>query len=122
MPRPTVLLDIDGTLVDSNYHHGFAWNRALRRGGIIAPMAEIHRAIGMGADQLLARFAPGRDEPFESWWHEEFEPLITELAATSGATDLVAHLAAAEVTNVYATSGSPDDVDRLRAIIGADPW
>jgi HAD superfamily hydrolase (TIGR01549 family) len=120
MSRATVLLDIDGTLVDSNYHHGFAWNRAFRRGGVVAPMAEIHRAIGMGADQLLERFAPGREDPFESWWHSEFEPLIDELAATPGASALVRHLAASDAVNVYATSGSPQDVGRLRAIIGAD--
>jgi len=120
MTRATVLLDIDGTLVDSNYHHTIAWYRSLRRGGIIAPIAEIHRAIGMGADQLLARFAPGRTDPFEEWWHAEFESSIDELAATNGAAELVRHLAAAGTTNVYATSGSAQDVGRLRAVIDAD--
>lgn len=120
MTRATVLLDIDGTLVDSNYHHTIAWYRSLRSAGIIVPIAEIHRTIGMGSDQLLARFAPGRDEPFEQRWHTEFEPFIDELSATPGATDLVRHLAATGATNVYATSGSAADVDRLRAIIDAD--
>ena len=120
MSRATVLLDIDGTLVDSNYHHGLAWYRALRRGGIIVSIAQIHRAIGMGADQLLERFAPGREDPFEEWWHAEFEPQIDELASTTGAADLVRHLAAEDIVNVYATSGNAQDVGRLRAIIGAD--
>ncbi|MEP1124776.1 MAG: HAD family hydrolase [Ilumatobacter sp.] len=120
MTPVTVLLDIDGTLVDSNYHHALAWNRALRRGGLVVPLAEIHRSIGMGADQLLERFAPDRDDPFEEWWHDGFEPLIDELAPTPGAGDLVRHIAAQGATNVYATSGSEQDVDRLRAIIGAD--
>ncbi len=120
MTRSTVLLDIDGTLVDSNYHHTLAWSRALRRGGIVAPMAEIHRVIGMGADHLLERFAAGRDEPFEQWWHAAFEPFLDELAPTPGAADLVARLDGLGFVNVYATSGSAQDVGRLRTIIGAD--
>ena len=118
--RATVLLDIDGTLVDSNYHHALAWSRALRRGGIVVPMAEIHRVIGMGADHLLERFASGRNEPFEEWWHVGFEPFLDELAPTPGAAALVAHLDQLGVVNVYATSGSAQDVGRLRSIIGAD--
>ncbi len=120
MTDVTVLLDIDGTLVDSNYHHALAWYRALRRGDLVIPIAEIHRSIGMGADQLLQRLAPDRDDPFEEWWHDEFEPFIDELEPTTGAGELVRHLAKAGATNVYATSGSEDDVGRLRAIIDAD--
>ncbi len=122
MSPATVLLDIDGTLVDSNYHHSLAWYRSFRRGGLTAPIAELHRSIGMGADQLLERFAPDRAEPFEDWCHEAFEPFIDELAATRGAADLIRHLAGLGVTNVYATSGNAQDVDRLRAVIGADRW
>jgi beta-phosphoglucomutase-like phosphatase (HAD superfamily) len=122
MTRTTVLLDIDGTLVDSSYHHALAWSRALRRGGLVVPVAEIHRTIGMGADQLLERLAPGRDEPFEDWWHAEFRPLLAELEPTRGGAELIRHLASGDVTNVYATSGSPEDVGTLREIIGADRW
>jgi HAD superfamily hydrolase (TIGR01549 family) len=74
----------------------------------------------MGADHLVPRFAPGRDEPFEEWWHTEFEPFIGELSATTGAGDLVRSLGDRGVVNVYATSGSPQDVGRLRSIIAAD--
>jgi beta-phosphoglucomutase-like phosphatase (HAD superfamily) len=27
------ILDVDGTLVDTNYHHAIAWYRAFRPGG-----------------------------------------------------------------------------------------
>src|SRR2546423_12287819 len=57
MPTPTsraVLLDVDGTLIDANYHHAIAWYRAFRRHGIVLPVWRIHRHIGMGGDQLLA--------------------------------------------------------------------
>ena len=43
-----MLLDIDGTLVDSNYHHTLAWSRAFRRGGHVVAITDIHRTIGMG--------------------------------------------------------------------------
>jgi len=37
------LLDVDGTLIDSNYHHALAWYRAFRRSGIVLPLWRIHR-------------------------------------------------------------------------------
>jgi beta-phosphoglucomutase-like phosphatase (HAD superfamily) len=49
----TVLLDVDGTLVDSNYHHALAWYRAFRSLGETFPVWRIHRLIGMGGDQLV---------------------------------------------------------------------
>jgi beta-phosphoglucomutase-like phosphatase (HAD superfamily) len=116
----TMLLDLDGTLVDSSYHHTIAWSRALARAGVHVSLAEVHRSIGMGADQLLARLAPGREEPLEEWWHDAYAPLLDEVVATRGAPELVRHLAGRDVVNVYATSGSAQDIGRVRAIIGAD--
>jgi phosphoglycolate phosphatase-like HAD superfamily hydrolase len=52
MPRAAVL-DVDGTLIDSNYQHALAWYRAFRRSGIILPLWRIHRHVGMGGDQLV---------------------------------------------------------------------
>ena len=46
-PR-AVILDVDGTLVDTNYHHALAWFRALRNEDVTVPAWELHRAIGMG--------------------------------------------------------------------------
>src|SRR5436190_354677 len=47
------ILDIDGTLVDTNYQHAIAWYRAFRQHGIVLPIWRIHRHIGMGGDQLV---------------------------------------------------------------------
>ncbi len=52
-PADTVLLDVDGTLIDSSYHHAIAWYRAFRRHGIDLPVWRVHRAIGMGGDTLV---------------------------------------------------------------------
>ena len=47
------ILDIDGTLVDTNYHHALAWYRAFRAHGFVVQLWRIHRHIGMGGDQLV---------------------------------------------------------------------
>ena len=46
MTKPAAILDIDGTLVDSNYFHAIAWYRAMRAHDYTLPMWRIHRAIG----------------------------------------------------------------------------
>jgi HAD superfamily hydrolase (TIGR01509 family) len=56
------ILDIDGTLVDSNYQHALAWFRAFRQNGIILPLWRIHRHIGMGGDQLVEALTDERTE------------------------------------------------------------
>ena len=53
----TAVVDIDGTLVDTNYHHAIAWFRAFRTHGFVLPLWRIHRHIGMGGDQLVAALA-----------------------------------------------------------------
>lgn len=53
------LFDVDGTLVDSNYLHAVTWWQAFTQAGHDVPMAAIHRAIGMGSDQLLDALLPG---------------------------------------------------------------
>src|SRR2546423_15660071 len=50
----TAILDIDGTLVDTNYQHAIAWYRAFHQNEIVLPVWRIHRHIGMGGDQLVA--------------------------------------------------------------------
>ena len=60
---PTVaILDVDGTLVDTNYHHTIAWFRAFCRHGIVLPLWRIHRHIGMGGDQVVAALTDERTD------------------------------------------------------------
>jgi HAD superfamily hydrolase (TIGR01509 family) len=54
---PVAILDVDGTLVDTNYHHTIAWYRAFTQHDVVLPVWRIHRAIGMGGDQLVAALA-----------------------------------------------------------------
>jgi phosphoglycolate phosphatase-like HAD superfamily hydrolase len=62
MAPPIAVLDVDGTLVDTNYHHAIAWYRAFREHGLTVPVWRIHRHIGMGGDQLVAAVAGKRVE------------------------------------------------------------
>src|SRR5690606_35345951 len=48
-----VLLDLDGTLVDSVFHHVLAWDGALSAYGVAVPLWRIHEAIGMGGSRLV---------------------------------------------------------------------
>ena len=52
-----MILDIDGTLVDTNYQHALVWYRAFRRHGVVLPIWRIHRSIGKGGDQLVEALA-----------------------------------------------------------------
>ena len=72
---PAAILDVDGTLVDTNYHHSIAWYRAFRQHDVVLPIWRIHRHIGMGGDQLVNRAA-------ESVLYSE---LITEVEPLEGA-------------------------------------
>ena len=57
------LFDVDGTLVDTNYLHAVTWWEAFTQAGYQPAMADIHRAIGMGSDQMLDKLLPaGRDK------------------------------------------------------------
>jgi HAD superfamily hydrolase (TIGR01549 family) len=113
-----VLLDLDGTLVDSNYQHTIAWYRAFRRHDIVLPMWRLHRHIGMGGDQYVTAVA-GDDaeqrlgDALRAASSEEFERLRDECAPLEGAHDLVAELKRRQLVVVLASSSSKDDLDHF---------
>jgi beta-phosphoglucomutase-like phosphatase (HAD superfamily) len=91
------ILDIDGTLIDTNYQHAIAWYRAFRENGIVLPIWRIHRHIGMGGDQLVTALTDERtedelgDELRDSETKRYFE-LIDEVEPMEGARDLIEQL------------------------------
>ena len=115
-PVDTAVFDVDGTLVDTNYHHALAWYRAFRRFGIVLPVWRLHRAIGMGGDQLVAAVA-GDDvekehgDDLRAAWGEEFAPLLGEVRPFDGVRELLTGVRDRGLTVVLASSGSPDHVD-----------
>jgi HAD superfamily hydrolase (TIGR01509 family) len=111
------VLDVDGTLVDSNYQHALAWYRAFRSLGEIFPIWRIHRLIGMGGDQLVAALGGEEleerigDEARERWVREA-DPLMAEVALLPGARELIVALKDRGHRVVLASSGKPHHVDR----------
>ena len=127
----TALLDLDGTLIDSNYQHALAWYRALRRHGILVPIWRLHRHIGMGGDQLVAAVAGEQIErelgdDVRQAAAREFRPLRNECAPLAGARELVIELKRRKLTVILASSSSVDDLEYfleqldLRALV--DDW
>ncbi len=120
MSRAGVLVDVDGTLVDSNYHHTIAWSRALRDHGCNARLAAIHRLVGMGGSQLLQTLIGRSDDAIEKSWRAHFDELLPEVYAFDRAAELLRALHARGLVVVLATSSPKDLLDRFRERIGAD--
>jgi phosphoglycolate phosphatase-like HAD superfamily hydrolase len=118
------VVDIDGTLVDTNYHHAIAWVRAFREVKVVVPAVKAHRAIGMGGDRLVAAVAGDRveaehgDEVREAWG-AYFDEMIDEIEPLDGAHDFLVALGEAGYTVVLASSGKPQHIDRYLDVLGA---
>jgi HAD superfamily hydrolase (TIGR01549 family) len=128
---PAAILDVDGTLVDTNYHHAIAWYRAFRGHGIRLPVWRIHRHIGMGGDQLVAALcdeATEREQGDEIRGSEKelYSELIGEVEPLAGARELIEDLKAAGHAVILASSAKADEVghylDLLDARELADGW
>ncbi|MEJ7826109.1 MAG: HAD family hydrolase [Solirubrobacteraceae bacterium] len=131
MTPPTALLDIDGTLVDSNYQHALAWYRAFRLHGLTIPVWRCHRAIGMGGDQLVSFLA---GEGFEDEHgdtvrvqeHALYAQLIGEVQPFEGARGLIEDLKSRGGTVIAVSSAEPEDTQRYLDLVDArtlvDGW
>ena len=124
MAPPIAVLDVDGTLVDTNYHHAIAWYRAFREHGLTLPMWRIHRHIGMGGDQLVAAVAGKRveDRQGDSIRAAEtarYADLIGEAQPFADARRLLELLGDRGHRLVLASSGKPDEVDHYLDLLGA---
>jgi HAD superfamily hydrolase (TIGR01549 family) len=129
--KPAAILDIDGTLVDTNYHHALAWYRAFLQGGEVLPLWRIHRHIGMGGDQLVVALT---GEEFEAEHGEDvraaekvmYMALIDEVRPFADARALLEHLKAQGHAVVLASSAKPDEVEHYLDLLDArdlaDDW
>ncbi|MEJ5945971.1 HAD family hydrolase [Pseudokineococcus basanitobsidens] len=131
--RLGVLLDVDGTLLDTNYLHVVAWARALRDAGAPpVPMAVLHRGIGLGGSELVRRVLgdglgrPGSDAvdddlvtTLTQGHSDHYAALRDEVSAFPRAADLIAELSGRGLAVVLATSGDAGDLDWMLPAIGA---
>ncbi|HEV2787548.1 MAG TPA: HAD family hydrolase [Solirubrobacteraceae bacterium] len=123
MSDPAVLLDLDGTLVDSVFVHVVTWSDALREHGYEVPMWRIHAAIGMGSDRNLLWWL-GREMPeadaLAASHKRRFLDMAERLLPTNGAHALLDDLAGREVPFVIATSAGTEEREALLAALGRE--
>jgi HAD superfamily hydrolase (TIGR01549 family) len=123
--RDAIFFDIDGTLVDSTYHHAFAWHRAFTRYDVDVPMWRVHRTIGMGGDKLVAVVA-GEDveeklgDDLRDAWSEEYSKVEAEVDPFPAAATLVRRLAGEGFVVALASSGEKEFSERALASLGLD--
>lgn len=119
MTTGTVILDVDGTLVDSNDAHARAWVEAFAEDGITVPFEDVRRAIGMGGDKLMPavsdieedsdrgrRIGNRRGEIFRSRY-------LPEIRAFAGTRELIEKFKEDGFALVVASSAKADELQPL---------
>jgi HAD superfamily hydrolase (TIGR01509 family) len=137
-----VILDVDGTLIDSNDAHARAWVDAFAAHGITVPYELVRRAIGMGGDKLMpavsgieddsdtgARISEYRKQYFKAAYLPRLRPfpgvrdliqrmrqdsLTLVVASSAGEGELTPLLEQAGVADLLPDRTSSDDADRSK--------
>lgn len=109
-----VLLDVDGTLVDSTYYQAIAWDRAFTSVGVTVPVWQLHRHVGMGGDKLVAAVAgtvveQQHGDEIRAAHDEAFAELRPAVRPLAGARNLLLAVAARGLKLAVATSGKQDE-------------
>jgi HAD superfamily hydrolase (TIGR01509 family) len=122
---PTIaILDVDGTLVDTNYQHAIAWFRAFLRHDVIVPVWRVHRHIGMGGDQLVAAVAgDGVEErvgdDIRDAESDLYRELIGEVRTMEGSRELIEDLRKKDNVVVLASSAKDWEVEHYLDLLDA---
>ena len=128
---PTAILDVDGTLVDTNYHHALAWYQGLRQHGIVLPLWRIHRYIGMGGDQMVGALTSQEveDEQGDDIRAAEkplYLAMIEQVEPFADARRLVETLAERDHRLILASSAKQNELDHYLDVLDArelaDDW
>ena len=130
MPKAAIL-DVDGTLVDTNYHHAIAWWRAFKQHDILVPAWRIHRSVGMGGDKMIAALCGDDVESEKGDDIRDAEKalylaLIEEVVLLDGARDLIEELKQRGHSVVLASSAKSNELDHYLDLLDArelvDDW
>lgn len=119
--EPAVLLDLDGTLVDSVYHHVFCWQQAFAAAGHEVSAHRIHLGIGMGSERLVP-FVLGRGpddlDDLVADHKRRFLDVAGTLRPTTGAPELLTDLEDRGVPFMIATSAGSEERHALLDVLG----
>jgi HAD superfamily hydrolase (TIGR01549 family) len=128
---PAAILDIDGTLVDTNYHHAVAWYRAFRQNGHVVPIWQIHRHIGMGGDHMVKELLSDEVDKREGDDIRTAESalylsVIEEVEPLRGARELLQDFKDRGIPIILASSAKAREVDHYLDLLDArdlaDGW
>jgi HAD superfamily hydrolase (TIGR01509 family) len=118
---PAVLFDVDGTLVDSNYLHVHAWQRAFAELDMPVEAWRIHRSIGLDGGKLVASLSDGADDDVQerltelhSRYYAETTSLLRPLP---GGREVLERIASLGLQVVLATSAPEDELAKLREVL-----
>jgi HAD superfamily hydrolase (TIGR01509 family) len=120
-----VLFDMDGTLVDTTFLHAVCWTEALRQHGHRVPTADVHHAIGMSGDKLLAHLlGDDRDMSQDSALSDAHLTLYRQwwgrLNPLPGAADLLRRCHERGLTVVLASSANDEELAAVRSALDAE--
>ena len=125
------LLDVDGTLVDTNYQHALCWYRAFKEHDVVLPIWRLHRHVGMGGDKFVPAVAGDEveeriGEAVRDRWENLFDEVIDEVAALDGAHELLRDLERRGQAVVLASSSIQKHLDHFLDLLDArdvaDGW
>lgn len=121
---PAVLFDVDGTLVDSNYLHVHAWQRAFASEATPVEAWRIHRCIGMDGSTLVTTLTDNADEETRNRLTDRharyYRQTTSMLAPLPGARELLHRVADLGLQVVLATSAPEDELAILRKVLDCD--
>jgi HAD superfamily hydrolase (TIGR01549 family) len=120
----TAIFDIDGTLVDTNYQHALAWYRAFRQHGVVMPVWQIHRAIGIGSDRVVELLAGERieqelGETLRAAEGPLYQEMIDEVEPMNGAHELLRDLKRVGHPVILASSAEEKEAERYIKLLDA---
>jgi HAD superfamily hydrolase (TIGR01549 family) len=124
MTELTAIFDIDGTLVDTNYQHALAWYRSFRQHGVVMPIWQIHRAIGIGSDRVVEMLA-GEDveselgDALRAAQGPLYLQMIDEVEPMAGAHELLRDLKKAGHPVILASSAEEKEAERYIDLLDA---
>lgn len=121
MSAHPILLDVDGTLLESNDAHAASWVDAFRAYGYAFEKNDLRPLIGMGGDKIMATLVPGLApddgqlgqkiaEKRTRIFSAEYLP---KLKATRGARELLIELKGRGCALVVATSAKGEELAAL---------